>query len=248
MGRRLREGEIRPECGEHVVHQPALAIDVAGVLGGDPGDAERLGQVHQQISELGLVGAGLVPLNLDGQAVAEDLAPLGQAAKGVGPASGADEGGELPGGGAGERDQALAPLGDLAPADGGPAASGVGMLAAPGVEVAHAGAGDEAGEVPITALVDGEERGGIRGGPAGIAGRRGREIWRHQQLGTYDRPDALAPGLEHESDDPTQVRSVGETQALVTQDGGAAGQGLGGDGAVAEGEGGVGAEFCERSH
>ena len=138
---RLREREVGPECGEHVVHQPALPVHVARVLGDDPGHAERVGQVHQQIGELGLVRAGLVALDLDGQTIAEDLAPFREPAKGVGPVPAADERRELARGGAGERDQPLAPLGDQAPGYGRAPTLGVGMLAGPGAAGSPRGRG-----------------------------------------------------------------------------------------------------------
>ncbi len=248
LARRFFEGEIGPERREHVVHQPALAIDVAGILGDDPGNAKRLRQVYQQVGELGLVRASLVALDLDDQAIAERLPPFGEAAERLGAPAAPDEGRDLAGRGAGQRDQPLAPLGYLRPRDTSPAARGVRIVAGPGREVSHAGAGDEAGEVVVAALVHRQERRGMGGGTDARVLRRGRRLGLHQELGADDGPDALAPGLEHEPNCPTQIRSICETQASVSQGGGSTDQRFRGDGAVAEGEGGVRAEFGERSH
>ena len=248
LARRFFEGELGPERREHVVHQAALAIDVAGVLGDDPGNAERLRQVYQQVGELGLVRAGLVALDLDGQAIAERLPPFGEAAERLGAPAAPDEGRDLAGGRTGQRDQPLASLGDLLPRDASPAPRGVRMLPAPGAEVTHPGAGDEAGEVAVAALVHRQERDGVGGGPDARVRRRGRGLGLHQELGADDGLDPLAPGLEDEPDDPAQIRGIGEPQASVAQGGGAADQHFGGDGAIAEGKGGVGTEFGERSH
>src|SRR5882724_6967477 len=158
----LREREIGAKGGEHVVNEATLAIDVAGILSDDPGNAERLRQVGQQVGQLDFGDAGFMALNLDRQAIAEDIAPLGQAAKSVRPAAGADQGGELARGRAGKGDQPFTPLDNLAPEDARVPPGGVGTVAIPAIEMAYARLGDEAGEVAISALVLDQESSGVR--------------------------------------------------------------------------------------
>src|SRR5262249_50207832 len=64
-----------------------------------------------------------------------------------------------------------------------------------------------------------------------------------QELGSDNRLDPLATGGEHEPDDAPKIGCVRETECGISQGSGAPHEGFGGDGAVAKGEGGVGAEF-----
>src|SRR4051812_40924684 len=105
------------------------------------------------------------------------------------------------------------------------AAGGLRTLALPRGEIAHAGAGDERGEVAVAPLVLREEREGMAV---------------HDQLRADDRLDALAAGLEHEAYDAAEVGRVGEAKRAIPEGGRPLHQRLGGDGAGAKGEGAVG--------
>jgi hypothetical protein len=102
------------------------------------------------------------------------------------------------------------------------------MLAVPGGEVAYAGEGDERGEIPIA---------------HGILDEECRRVAVHHQLGADDRAHPGAACLADEADDSAEVGSIGDAHGGVPQLGGALDQRLRGDGTIAEGEGGVGAEL-----
>ena len=72
------EGHAVTQCGEHVVHQPAAAIDVAAILRHQPRHAGAFGQRDQCAGECGFVAPGLVTLHFHGDAALEDFAPLMQ--------------------------------------------------------------------------------------------------------------------------------------------------------------------------
>ena len=105
------------------------------------------------------------------------------------------------------------------------AAHGVRVLAIPRREVAHAGERDQRGEVPVALGALDQERG---------------RMAVHHQLGADDRADAEPAGLADEAHHAAEVGGVGDADRGVAELGGALDERFGGDGAVAEGEGGSG--------
>ena len=70
----------------------------------------------------------------------------------------------------------------------------------------------------------------------------------HLKLRADDRLHAAPLGLEHEAGNAAEVGGFGEAERGVTELGGASRQGFRRDGAVTEGERGVGPELDERRH
>ena len=145
---------------EDVVNEAAVVVDVAWVVGDDPGDLASLGEIDEGASERAFGAARVMQLDFDGEPVAEDLAPFIEHAACVRAVAGADGGGDRSGGGSGERMQAGAQLGDFAPGDVRPAAACLAVGLGPARPRAHACAGDERGEVAVALGGADEKRGG----------------------------------------------------------------------------------------
>ena len=116
------------------------------------------------------------------------------------------------------------------------------MLASPAVESADPSLRDESGEIAVAFLVHNQKCSGMSSRLSAIARRDGVVVG-DQELGSDNRLDSLATGGKHEPDDAPKIGCVGETECGISQGSGAPHEGFGGDGAVAKGEGGVGAEF-----
>ena len=105
------------------------------------------------------------------------------------------------------------------------------MLAIPGGEIADAGEGDQRGEVPVALRILDEER---------------CRMTIDHELGADEGTHAGAARFADEADHATQIGGVGEANGRILQPGGALDQRLGRDGAVAEGEGSMGAQLDEQ--
>jgi hypothetical protein len=78
LARCFREGEICAERSKHVMDETTFLVDVARILGDDPGYVERLGEIHQQIGKLSFRSAPFMALNLDREAIAKHFPPFGK--------------------------------------------------------------------------------------------------------------------------------------------------------------------------
>jgi hypothetical protein len=142
-----------------------------------------------------------VQLHFDGEPVAEHVTPLVEQMARVGTVAGPDEGGDRPGGRSGERDEAGAQLGDLAPGHVRPAAPLLPVLLGPARPRTHAPARDERREVAVAFGRPDDER---RRPPV------------YPQLRPDDGPQ-LAAQLRrvHEARNAAEVRRVGDAERGV---------------------------------
>ena len=130
--------------------------------------------------------------------------------------------------GAREREQTLGALSHLRPGDIRLATTHAGVRLLPGLPDAHARFGDERGEVSVPGFGARE-----KGGGAAI----------HIQFRTCDHLHTAQLRDERGAYDATQIGGVGDANRGVAEVGRAIDHRLGCDGTIAEGEGGVGAEF-----
>ena len=77
------EIEASAQRGQHVVHQPAVAVEITRVVADDPRSPCTSSQVHQRTSECTLVAASAMTLYLHSNPSAERFAPLMQRPFGV---------------------------------------------------------------------------------------------------------------------------------------------------------------------
>lgn len=72
---RIVDGRIVSERRQHVVHEPAVVVDVARLVTYHPRHFVTLSKLDQRRSQRGFIPAGVMQLHFDREPVAEDFAP-----------------------------------------------------------------------------------------------------------------------------------------------------------------------------
>ena len=227
---RLIYGDVVSQCGEHVVNEPAVVVDVAGLVADHPRHPVPLGQLDQRGGERRLVAARVVQLHFDREPVAEDVAPLTELVLCSLVVVGAETGCDRPGRRTGQHLQSFTPLRYLLPGDARASARLFSIPLLPRREITHARPGDERSEIIESLLAPSQKSGG-----ASI----------DHQLGADDGLQILLSCLESEADDPAQIGGIGDPESAVAERRRTGGECFRGGAAVAKGKGGTGSQLDE---
>ncbi len=201
-GERLIYGDVVSQGGEHVVHEPAVVVDVAGLVTDHPRHPVPLSQLDQRGGERRFVAARVVQLHFDREPVAEDVAPLAECALRSPVIAGAETGCDRPGRRTRQHLQSFTPLRYLLPGDARASARLFSIPLLPHRELTHARSRNERCEI-VESLLAPRQNGG------------GTSI--DVELGADDGFQILSACLQSEADDPAQVGGVGDSDGTVAE-------------------------------
>src|SRR4029434_4729400 len=111
------EIDVVAQCGERIVDEATIAVDIARIVCDDPWDLSSFGEIHERTGEGSFGTAGVVQLHLDGESIAEYVAPFVERAASIGAIAGPEGGRNGAGCRSRERDETSTQLDDFAPGD-----------------------------------------------------------------------------------------------------------------------------------